>query len=178
MRRSTSASEVCYYHHKFGNYAKWFRSNFILRFCMRRIRACCDSTKNLTLETSIYEQRTNVKLLIDSGSIVFLLLREVVKEKLKPTDLKFFAAKNTDIRTCGRLLITLNLGLRRSFNWHFIIADVKTDTIRADFLANFSFQIDLKRKFLIDTTTKPAYLYQLQWRKLHPWAMLHTFKGQ
>ncbi|GFW72704.1 retrovirus-related Pol polyprotein from transposon opus [Trichonephila clavipes] len=47
----------------------------------------------------------------------------------------------------------LNLGLRRPFIWTFIIADVSSPIIGADFLKHFNLLIDLKKKRLVDVKT-------------------------
>ncbi|GFW94147.1 hypothetical protein TNCV_1978871 [Trichonephila clavipes] len=47
----------------------------------------------------------------------------------------------------------LNLGLRRPFIWTFIIADVSSPIIGADFLKHFNLLIDLKKKRLMDVET-------------------------
>ncbi|GFX00375.1 retrovirus-related Pol polyprotein from transposon opus [Trichonephila clavipes] len=47
----------------------------------------------------------------------------------------------------------LNLGLRRPFIWTFIIADVSSPIIGADFLKHFNLLIDLKKKRLVDVET-------------------------
>ncbi|KAL7743511.1 hypothetical protein ACLKA6_018646 [Drosophila palustris] len=49
---------------------------------------------------------------------------------------------------------SLDLGLRRSFCWSFIVADVPIAIIGADFLAKHNLLIDLKAQQLIDTATK------------------------
>ncbi|GFT94507.1 retrovirus-related Pol polyprotein from transposon opus [Trichonephila clavipes] len=45
------------------------------------------------------------------------------------------------------------LGLRRPFIWTFIIADVSSPIIGADFLKHFNLLIDLKKKRLVDVET-------------------------
>lgn len=67
---------------------------------------------------------------------------------------KLFAANGTEIRTFGKKLISINLGLRRAFTWPFIVADVSQPIIGADFLTHFGLLVDLKRKKLIDGNTK------------------------
>ncbi|GFV19246.1 transposon Tf2-6 polyprotein [Trichonephila clavipes] len=48
--------------------------------------------------------------------------------------------------TYGMVRKELNLGLRRPFIWTFIIADVSSPIIGADFLKHFNLLIDLKKK--------------------------------
>lgn len=50
--------------------------------------------------------------------------------------------------------LTIDLGLRRNFKWDFVIADVSTPIIGADFLQNFDLLVDVKREKLIDNTTR------------------------
>lgn len=75
-------------------------------------------------------------------------------QKLRPDALELFAANNTRIHTYGTKLLNVDLGLRRSFNWKFLIASVPVPIIGADFLENFGLLIDLKHRRLIDNITK------------------------
>lgn len=64
-----------------------------------------------------------------------------------------FAANGTEIKTYGSKKVTLNLGLRRTICWIFVIADVQTPIIGSDLLKQHDLLIDLKRNKLIDNTT-------------------------
>lgn len=68
--------------------------------------------------------------------------------------MKLLAANHSEIRTFGDCVFKLDLGLRREFKWLFLIADVRTPIIGADFLVNFNLLIDLKQHRLIDNITK------------------------
>ena len=57
------------------------------------------------------------------------------------------------IMTFGNCSITLNIGLRRSFRWMFVIADVKHAILGADFLRHYNLLVDIKHSALIDTLT-------------------------
>ena len=63
------------------------------------------------------------------------------------------AANGTTIPVYGRQSLTLNLGLRRKFQWVFVVADVKQPILGADFLNHFNLLVDLKHKQLIDSST-------------------------
>lgn len=63
------------------------------------------------------------------------------------------AANSSQINTYGRKLLSIDLGLRRSFTWNFIIADVEKPILGADFLKHFGLLVDMKRKALIDPLT-------------------------
>ena len=49
--------------------------------------------------------------------------------------------------------MNIDLGRRRSFSWLFIVADVSHAIVGADFLTNFSLQVDLRHRLLVDTVT-------------------------
>lgn len=68
-------------------------------------------------------------------------------------DLKLSAANSTAINTFGRRRLSLDLNLRRVFDWSFIIADVARPILGADFLSHFGLIVDLSAKTLIDPTT-------------------------
>ncbi|XP_032687537.1 uncharacterized protein LOC116851826 [Odontomachus brunneus] len=73
--------------------------------------------------------------------------------RLAPAELRLFAANSTAISTYGQEPLTLNLGLRRAFRWSFIIADVSSAILGADFLAHYGLVIDLSRRSLVDSHT-------------------------
>nr|VZI40635.1 unnamed protein product [Spirometra erinaceieuropaei] len=64
------------------------------------------------------------------------------------------AANSTTISTYGQWSLTLDLGLRRRFQWVFIEADVKSPIIGADFLSSFGLTVDVRHRRLTDTTTQ------------------------
>lgn len=65
----------------------------------------------------------------------------------------FQAVNSTHIPTYGVRSLTLDLGLRRTFRWTFIVADVKKPILGADFLSKFSLLVDVRHCRLSDTTT-------------------------
>ena len=69
------------------------------------------------------------------------------------TDFSLMAANGTPIPAYGRQSLTLNLGLRRSFPWVFLVAGVNRPILAADFLKHFNLLVDLKQKRLIDSAT-------------------------
>ncbi|XP_073821522.1 uncharacterized protein [Musca autumnalis] len=102
----------------------------------------------------LYDKSTNSRYLIDFGSAVSVVPPSIIKEKLKPSKLTLLAANQSEIKTFGDCVLKLDLGLRREFKWLYVIADVHTPIIGADFLVNFDLLIDLKQKRLIDNKTK------------------------
>ncbi|KOX68374.1 hypothetical protein WN51_07925 [Melipona quadrifasciata] len=61
-----------------------------------------------------------------------------------------FTANRTTISTYSIKSLCLDLGLRRAFQWKFVIANVAKPVIGADFLPQFGLLIDLR---LLDTTS-------------------------
>lgn len=74
--------------------------------------------------------------------------------RLRPTETQLFATNGTPIKVVGEQIVKLNLGLRREFVWPFIVADVTSPIIGADFIRQHDLLIDLRRNRLIDNTTK------------------------
>ena len=63
------------------------------------------------------------------------------------------AVNKSTISTFGEKSMTLDIGLRRSYRWIFIIADLPIPILGADFLAHFGLRVDVRHRKLIDTTT-------------------------
>lgn len=72
----------------------------------------------------IYDKSCNLSFLIDTGADISLLPKRILVKPLS-TDLKLFAANGTCINIYGSKIFTLALGLRCSFKWNFIIADIQ-----------------------------------------------------
>ena len=66
------------------------------------------------------------------------------------------AVNGTSISTYGTRSLTLDLGLRRSFRWIFIVADVATPILGADFLRWYNLLVDMRRNRLSDAVTSLA----------------------
>lgn len=114
----------------------------------------CEQLKSNTINRlKINDKSTNISYLIDTGADVSVMPFNRSAGKCKPTQMKLFAANGTVIKVYGETTLKVNLGLRREFIWNFIIADVTTPIIGADFISNFGLLIDLKRNRLIDTLT-------------------------
>ena len=101
----------------------------------------------------VTDRTSKLCLLIDTGAAVSLIPPTHRKPHSPQDGFTLLAANGTRISTYGRQSITLDLGLRRTFQWIFIIADIKHPIIGADFLNHFNLLVDLKHKRLIDNTT-------------------------
>ena len=109
---------------------------------------------NKSCRLYVFDRQSRLKFLVDSGSDVSCLPPPKNTKKLHPDSLELFAANNTRIQTFGTKLLNVDLGLRRRFNWKFLIASVPVPIIGADFLENFGLLVDLRQRRLIDSITK------------------------
>lgn len=101
----------------------------------------------------ITDTHSKTQYLIDTGSDVSIL-PAAHNEKQQRNASKFggksYAANGTQIDTFGQRNLVLDLGLRRKFQWPFIVADVTQTIIGADFLEYFGLLVDLRKRRLID----------------------------
>ena len=104
----------------------------------------------------IFDRESRLRFLVDSGSVVSLLPRRAVNRRLARSRLTLHAANATDIATYGTHPLTLSLSLRRTFRWDFIVADVQTAILGADFLLHFGLLVDLRRGRLVDPQTSES----------------------
>lgn len=63
----------------------------------------------------LYDLASNIKFLIDSGSVVSLVPKSAFKKMLQPDELELYAANGSVIRTYGSVHLSLNLKLRQAF---------------------------------------------------------------
>ena len=101
----------------------------------------------------VTDRTSKLFLLIDTGAEVSLIPPTHRKPHSPQERFTLLSANGTRISTYGRQSITLDLGLRHTYQWIFIIADIKHPIIGADFLNHFNLLVDLKCKRLIDNTT-------------------------
>ncbi|KAG7187929.1 hypothetical protein KM043_013893 [Ampulex compressa] len=102
----------------------------------------------------MYDRSNNLSFLIDSSSVVTMIPKELVKTRLDKQPLTLYAANTTEINTFGEKVLTLDLGLHRQIRWSFIIADIKSPIIGADFIAHHGILLDLQNRSLIDSVTR------------------------
>ncbi|GFX17255.1 retrovirus-related Pol polyprotein from transposon opus [Trichonephila clavipes] len=101
----------------------------------------------------LLDRRSGQKFLIDSGSEICVIPPSPTMNESPQSNFSLFAANNTKIPAYGMVRKELKLGLRRPFIRTFIIADVSSPIIGADFLKHFNLLIDLKKKRLVDVET-------------------------
>ncbi|UYV74022.1 hypothetical protein LAZ67_11001862 [Cordylochernes scorpioides] len=96
----------------------------------------------------VKDKETGLQFLIDSGADVSVI--PPTDKDVPSNELLLYAANGSKIVTFGSKVIKIDLGLRRSFQWCFIIAKVNKGIIGADFLNNFKLILDISNKRLID----------------------------
>ena len=95
-----------------------------------------------------------LRFLVDTRAEVSVIPPSATSPSHLKSNLTLQAANNTPIPTYGNRLLTLNIGLRRTFQWVFIIADVKNPIIGADFLRHYGILVDLANNRLVDSLTQ------------------------
>lgn len=113
----------------------------------------CSLGSTLNLRLFVKDINTNQNFLIDTGSDISTLPPSSTDLKSQNTQANVFAANGTPINTYGYKSITLNLGLRRVFQWTFCIANTKTAILGADFLSHYKLIVNLDKNMLIDDVT-------------------------
>ena len=101
----------------------------------------------------VSDMHTHTRFLIDTGSEVSVIPPTPADRRRSPDPLTLTAVNNTSIRTYGQRSLTLNLGLRRSLPWIFVIADIQKPILGADFLRHYGLMVDMHKHKLIDTRT-------------------------
>ena len=119
--------------------------------CQQRIEA----TYSLPRESRrlfIRDRKSNVSFLVDTGSDVSLLPANNYQKRNTPQQ-TLFAANSSTINVYGQLTLSLDFHLRRQFTWTFLVANVSTPILGADFLHYFELVPDLRHKCLRDLKT-------------------------
>ncbi|BHF59593.1 hypothetical protein SprV_0100255300 [Sparganum proliferum] len=96
---------------------------------------------------------TRRRFLVDTGAQINVVPPTPVDRRCPSPGLHLQAANCSPISTFGSRSLTLNIGLRRSFSWIFVIADVPHAILVSDFLAEFDLLVDCRRSCLLDRTT-------------------------
>ncbi|BHF74688.1 hypothetical protein SprV_0501777500 [Sparganum proliferum] len=100
----------------------------------------------------ISDKTSGLRFLADTGAEI-CVISPPRRHHLKHSQFSLQAANSTTINTYGQRSLTLDIGLRRRFQWVFVQADVKSPIIWTYFLTHFGLAVDLNHRKLIDTTT-------------------------
>ena len=110
------------------------------------------ATKHRSRLLYIRDLHSCTNFLIDTGAAVSVFPASS-QDKRRASNEYLTAVNSSKISTYGEKLLSLNFGLRRDFQWIFIIADVSTPIIGADFMAHFDLSVNINKKVLVDNTT-------------------------
>ncbi|GFX04352.1 retrovirus-related Pol polyprotein from transposon 17.6 [Trichonephila clavipes] len=147
-RSVNRGSGICYYHRRYKEQARKCVSPcaFVKKKRVSSVIAGMAEPSQHTSRLFLLDRKSGQKFLIDSGSEICVIPPSPTMNKSPQSNFSLFAANNTKIPAYGMVRKELNLGLRRPFIWTFIIADVSSPIIGADFLKHFNLLIDLKKK--------------------------------
>ncbi|GFX57622.1 hypothetical protein TNCV_2676081 [Trichonephila clavipes] len=101
----------------------------------------------------IRDRRTNVTFLIDTGSDVSII-PATKTQRQNNSQMTLSAANTSPIHVYTTQTLSLDLGLRRIFQWTFLVGNVSTPIIGADFLYNFRLVPDIIH--YIETNSRPV----------------------
>ena len=102
----------------------------------------------------INDRSSGLRFLVDTGTEVNVIPPSHAERTHQQEHFSLQAVNSTKIATYGTRSITLDLGLRRTYRWVFILADVKKPILGADFIRNFGLLVDVKNYRLLDTMTQ------------------------
>ena len=100
------------------------------------------------------DKSSGYRLLVDTGAEVSVLPPSRSDRKHAGEGCNLLAVNGSAIATYGERSLTLDLGLRRTFRWVFIIANVQSAILGADFLRHYSLLVDMKHSRLVDAITQ------------------------
>ncbi|BHF72759.1 hypothetical protein SprV_0401583000 [Sparganum proliferum] len=101
----------------------------------------------------VCDTATRRRFLVHIGAQISVVPPTAADRRFPSPGLHLQAANCSPIPTFGSLSLTLNIGLRRSSTWIFVIADVPHAILGSDFLAEFDLLVDCRRARLLDRTT-------------------------
>lgn len=101
----------------------------------------------------VTDRSTKTQFLVDTGSDLCVYPRSALPIRRARTSYNLSAANGSNIATYGYLNLDLDFGLRRSFVWRFVVADVTKPIIGVDFLNFYNLIVDCRNKRLIDNLT-------------------------
>ena len=100
----------------------------------------------------ILDKTTGTRFLVDTGAEVSVLPPSESERRRQSAD--NFTLQAVNNTSYGTRSLTLDLGLRRTFRWVFVVANVKHPILGADFLRNFGLLVDMQNRHLADCLTQ------------------------
>ena len=102
----------------------------------------------------ITERESRLRFFVDTGLEVSIIPPSKAERKNRLDTCGLLATNNSPIVTYVTRLLTLNLGLRRTFRWVFMVANVRNPILGADFLKHYGLVVDMCHWRLLDTRTQ------------------------
>ncbi|XP_072380703.1 uncharacterized protein [Diabrotica undecimpunctata] len=151
MAKSTKSSsdEQCYYHRRFGAQTKKCRPpcNFTKKRSKGAVMAAT-AAPHIPRRLFITDSALQLQFLIDTGADLSVLPRKICTGT-QPSTVCLYSATGSCIQTYGQKQLTLNLGLGQPVTWTFVVADVTTPILGADFLTYHGISVDMRNKRLV-----------------------------
>ena len=126
--------------------------NLKIGFCSQHRWECVSLGSSTSCLFYITDRITGTRFLVDTGADVSVLPPSPA-EKCHLSPFTFQAVNCSTISSFSEKSMTLDIGLPHSYQWVFIIADIPTPILGADFLAHFGLKVDVQNRLLIDTVT-------------------------
>lgn len=104
----------------------------------------------------VVDRQSKRRFLIDTGAEVSAIPATAEHRRASKCVQSLQAVNGSSIATYGQRSLTLNLGLRRTFRWVFIVAAIEYAILGADFLRHFGLLVDMRTSTLRDATTNLA----------------------
>ena len=101
----------------------------------------------------IHDRNSNTRFVVDTGAEVSVIPPTCGDRSHPQCAFSLQGVDGSDIATHGVRSCTLNIGLRHTFHWVFVIANFKQAILGADFLQHFGLVVDMWRRTLLDSTT-------------------------
>ena len=101
----------------------------------------------------VYDKQNKLQFLVDTGAVVSVVPVNKFKFLSRQSETVLSAANGSTIKTFGLILLNLDLGLFKCYSFPFLLADINTPIIGANFLEHFEISVNLRKKQLIDTNT-------------------------
>lgn len=150
-----AAPDVCWYHAKFGDNARKCKPP-CTKAGKTPVKIAAAGTTSLLPSRLFFitDSYSSYRFLIDTGAEVSVLPPSRTERKHPQDNHNLLAVNGSSVVNCGERSLTLNLGLRRTFRWVFIVANVQNPILGADFLRHYSLLVDIKHSRLVDTVTQ------------------------
>lgn len=120
----------------------------------RSLTAACDNGQRESRLFYVADRTAGHRFLVDTGAEVSVVPASLADRRCAPQTSPLQAVNNSAIATYGQRSLTIDLGLRRTFRWVFIAADIRLAILGADFLTYYNLSVSLRYRRLIDDTTR------------------------